>query len=166
MVTTRQKKAARKSIKRAQTAGQAMSQRERAAAQPQGRGRVKPGTKGEGDYYRVVVRSKEEFVAFGYHDVGRPGHLQRLAGKRASGSWADQAWLISKEDAHVENGRLVADTLSARRVLGLIGPARRVKGDVFKGHPRRNVPERKKPTPAQRRARLANIRKAQKARQP
>jgi hypothetical protein len=129
-----------------------------------GRARAKPGATGRGDYYRVVVRPKEDFVIFRYHDVGRPGHLQRLGGKRASGSWADQAWLISKDDAHVEGGRLVGDTAAARKLLRTIGPAERMKGDVFQGHPKKNVPERDKPTPAQRRARLANIRKAQRAR--
>ncbi len=126
--------------------------------------RAKPGTTGEGDYFRIVVRPKEEFVDFRYHDVGRPGHLQRLSGRRASGSWADQAWLISKGDAHIENGRLVGDSPAARKLLKVIGPARQAKRDVFQGHPRRNVPEREKPTRAQRRARLANIRKAQQAR--
>jgi hypothetical protein len=39
-----------------------------------------------------------------------------------------------------------------------------VEGDVFEARPRPNVPEREKPTPAQRRARSANIKKAQAAR--
>lgn len=164
MATKRQKEAAKKNIKKAQAAWHRMSRREHAAAQPEGRARAKPGAKGEGDYYRIVVRPKEDFVTFRYHDVGRPGHIERLAGKRASGSWADQAWLISKKDAHIENGRLVADSPAARKVLDVIGPAKKVKGDIFGGHPRRNIPEREKPTPAQRRARMANIRKAQQAR--
>ncbi len=163
MATKRQKEAAKKNIKKAQAAWQGMSRREHAAAQPEGRVRAKPGTKGEGNYYRIVVRPKGEFVTFRYHEVGRPGHIQRLAGKRASGSWADQAWLISKEDAHIARGRLVADSPGARGVLDVIGPAKKVRGDIFEGHPRRKVPEKEKPTPAQRRARMANIRKAQKA---
>jgi hypothetical protein len=93
--------------------------------------------------------------------VGRPGHVQRLAGKRSSGSWDDQAWLIGKKDAHIENGKLVADTPGARKILEVIGPAKRVKGEIFRGHPRKNVPEREKPTPAQKRAQMQNIRKAQ-----
>jgi hypothetical protein len=164
MATKKQKEAAKKNIKKAQAKWRGMSSREHARAQPEGRARAKPGTKGEGDYYRIVVRPKEEFVTFRYHDVGRPGHIQRLAGKRSSGSWDDQAWLISKEDAHIKNGKLVADTSVAREILDVIGPVKHVKGDIFQGHPRRNVPEREKPTPAQRRARAENIRKAQQAR--
>jgi hypothetical protein len=164
MVTTRQKEAAKKNIRKAQAAWQGMSRGEHAAAQPEGRARAKPGAKGEGEYYRIVVRPKEQFVTFRYHDVGRTGHIQRLAGQRASGSWADQAWLISKGDAHLESGRLVADSAAARKVLNVIGPAKKVKGDIFDGHPRKNVPEKEKPTPAQRRARITNIRKAQQAR--
>ena len=36
-----------------------MSPTEHARAQPEGRARAKPGTKGEGKYYRIVVRPKE-----------------------------------------------------------------------------------------------------------
>ena len=39
-----------------------------------------------------------------------------------------------------------------------------VKGDIFEARPRRNIPEREKPTPAQQRARRTNIKKAQAAR--
>jgi hypothetical protein len=130
----------------------------------QTRMRARPGTGGGGRYYRVEVRPKSGFEIFRYHDVGRPGHVKRLAGKRSSGSWADAAWLISKTDAHVRNGVLVADTAGARKVLKDIGPARLVRGSLFRGHPRRNVPERAKPTAAQRRARTRNIRAAQRAR--
>lgn len=165
MATTKQKEAAKKNIKKALSAWKGMSSRERALAQPEGRKRAKPGTKGEGKYYRIVVRPKEEFTTFRYHDVGEPGGIQRLAGKRSSGSWDDQAWLISKDMAHLERDRLVADTPEAQEILDMIGPAKHVKGDIFQGHPRRNVPEREKPTPAQRRARRENIQKAQKARQ-
>ena len=142
MATAKQKETAKKDIKKDRAALQTMSPREHFMAQPEGRSRAKPGTKGEGDYYRIIVRPKEEFVIFRYHDVGKPGGIQRLAGKRSSGSWADQAWLISKEDAHVENGNLVPDTSDAREILKVIGPAKHIKGDVFQGHPRRNVSDR------------------------
>jgi hypothetical protein len=96
--------------------------------------------------------------------VGEPGHIQRLAGKRSSGSWNDQAWLISKQDAHVENVKLVGDTDEGRDILDTYGPVRHIEGDIFEGHPRKNVPESEKPTPAQQKAQRENIRKAQAAR--
>ena len=131
--------------------------------QPEGRKRAKPGTKGEGDYFRIVVRSKEEFTTFRYHDVGEKGHILRLAGKRSSGSWDTQAWLISKDDAHIEGDTLVADTDDGRRVIEALGSKpKHVKGDVFEAKARPNVPESKKPTEAQQRARLENIKKAQR----
>src|SRR5438105_3843248 len=165
MATEKQREAARKNIKKAQAAWKGMSHTEHARAQPQGRGRQKPGTTGEGEFYRVVVRPKEEFVTCRTQDVGGPGHVERVAGKRPSGSWATQAWLISKRDAHAEGGRLVPDTADAKQVLGELGSApRHVKGDVFEAEDRPNVPEREKPTAAQRRARSANIKKAQAAR--
>ncbi|HEX9089958.1 MAG TPA: hypothetical protein VF831_00635, partial [Anaerolineales bacterium] len=131
----------------------------------EGRKRAKPGTKGEGDYYRIVVRDKGEFTTFRYHDVGDKGHIQRLTGKRSSGSWDTQAWLISKDDAHLDGDQLVPDTADARKLLDTLGSKpKHVKGDVFEAKDRPNVPERAKPTAAQQKARLANIKKAQQAR--
>jgi hypothetical protein len=165
MATTKQREAARKNIKKAQAAWKSMSHRQHARSQPEGRGREKPGAKGQGEYYHVRVRPKDEFVTFRTQDVGEPGHVQRVAGKRASGSWDTQQWLISKEDAHVKGGKLIPDTAEAKEALAKLGSkAMHVKGDIFEAEPRPNVPEREKPTPAQQRARRANIKKAQAAR--
>src|SRR5881227_228410 len=100
MATQKQREAARKNIRKAQAAWKSMSHRQHAQAQPEGRKRKKPGTGGEGDYYHVGVRPKDDFVTFRTQDVGEPRHIQRVAGKRESGSWGTVKWLISKEDAH------------------------------------------------------------------
>jgi hypothetical protein len=112
----------------------------------------------------VEVRSGDDFATFRTQDVGDPGHLQRVAGKRENGGWATVKWLISKEDAHVEDGKLVGDTQEAKDLLRKLRkkPVHR-EGDVFESQPRRNVPERSKPTAAQKRARSQNIQKAQTA---
>lgn len=164
MATARQKSAARKNIRKAQKTWRTMSSRQHARAQPQGRRRAKPGA-GGGGFFHIEVRPKGEFVAFRNQDVGRPGGIQRVAGRRASGSWSTQKWLVSKDDAHVEQGRLVADSASARKVLRQL-PTKpvHVRADRFKAYDRPNVPERAKPTAAQRRARKRNIGKAQAAR--
>lgn len=129
------------------------------------RKRAAPGSIGGGDYFRIVVRPKEQFTSFRYHDVGEKGHIQRLTGRRSSGSWATQAWLISKSDAHIVHGRLAADTQDAREILKILGSSpRRIKADVFEAKDRPNVPEKDKPTPAQKRARSKNIASAQAAR--
>ncbi len=165
MTTEKQRQAARQNIKKAQAKWRSMSTREHSMAQPEGRGRKKPGTTGKGKYYRVEVRPKGEFTTFRTQDVGERGHLQRVAGKRSSGSWSTATWLISKEDAHVENGKLVADTKDARDLIRKLGskPVHLV-GDRFKAKDRPNVPETAKPTSAQQRARRGNIKKAQAAR--
>jgi hypothetical protein len=165
MATAKQRQAARKNIKKAQAAWQGRSSRERSRAQPEGRGRAKPGTAGKGEYFHIEVRPKREFTTFRTQDVGERGGIQRVAGKRGSGSWDTQKWLISKDEAHVEGGRLVPDTKDARELLKTLrAKPTHVSGDRFKAAPRENVPEKKKPTPAQKRARLANIKKAQAAR--
>jgi hypothetical protein len=167
MTTIKQHEAAKKNIKEAQQRWQEMTHREHAIAQPEGRQRAKPGTKGEGDYFRIVVRPKDNFTTFRYHDVGEKGHILRLAGKRSSGSWDTQTWLISKDDAHLEGDTLVPDSDDARKLIDTLGSRpRHVKGDIFEAKDRMNVPESKKPTEAQKRARLANIKKAQQARWP
>ena len=134
-------------------------------SQPEGRARAKIGTKGEGEFYRIEVRPKNEFVTFRTQDVGSKGHIERVAGKRASGSWATAAWLVGKQDAHVSGRKLVADSADAKQLLKKLGsqPVHR-SGDRFQAHDRPNVPERSKPTAAQKRARSANIKKAQAVR--
>jgi hypothetical protein len=165
MATQKQREAARKNIKKAQAAWKAMSHRQHARAQPEGRAREKPGAGGEGEFYRIRVRPKNEFVTFRTQPLGGAGEVRRVAGKRQSGSWDTQTWLISKEAAHVKGGKLVPDTQGVKGVLEKLGSTpRHVKGDVFEARPRPNVPEREKPTPAQRRARSKNIKTAQAAR--
>ena len=113
----------------------------------------------------MEVRPKAAFVAFRNQDVGDPGHVERLAGRRASGSWSTVTWLISKDYAHREGKRLVPDSRDARQVLQDLGSEPvHVKGDIFEAKARPHVPERSKPTAAQKRARTQNIRKAQAAR--
>lgn len=165
MATTKQREAARRNIKKAQAVWKSMTSRQHSLAQPEGRSRAKPGAKGGGKYYRVEVRPKGEFTTFRYHDIGDPGHIQRLAGKRSSGSWDTQAWLFSKDDSHIDNGHLTADTEDAKGVLEELGSVpTHVRGDIFKAKDRPNVPEKDKPTSAQKKAQSENIKKAQAAR--
>jgi hypothetical protein len=165
MTTEKQRAAARTNIRKAQAAWASMSSRQHATAQPEGRTRKKPGTGGEGNYYHVELRRSEDFATFRTQDVGEPGHIQRVAGKRGSGSWDTVKWLISKDDAHIENETLVPDSSEAKEVLAELGSRPvHLKGDLFEAKPRPNVAEEEKPTPAQKRARSKNIKKAQAAR--
>jgi len=165
MATEKQREAARKNIKKAQAAWKSMTARQHSLAQPEGRGRAKPGSTGQGDFYRIVVRPKEQFTSFRNQDVGDPGHLERVAGHRSSGSWATQAWLVSKEDAHIKGDTLVADHPDVQDLLDTLGSKpKHIKGDIFEAKDRPNVPEADKPTTAQKRAQSENIKKAQAAR--
>ncbi len=164
MATTKQKVAARANIKKAQAKWKSMTPRQHSSAQPEGRARKRPGA-GGGKFYRIEIRPKSEFVTFRTQDVGKKGGLERIAGKRPSGSWDTATWLVAKELAHLAGGRLVIDDPKARTALKQIrGPIFHKKADVFHAHPVKNVPESAKPTPAQRRAQRENIKKAQAAR--
>jgi hypothetical protein len=128
-------------------------------------GRKAPGSTGKGNYYHIELRDGADFETFRTQDVGDPGHLQRVGGKRAGGGWSTVKWLVSKEDAHVEDGKLVGDTQEAKDLIRrLRSRPTHIRGDRFQAKPRRNVPERSKPTAAQTRARKKNIKKAQAAR--
>jgi hypothetical protein len=147
MTTSRRRKAARKNVRKTRA---------------HGRGRLRPGT-GGGQYYRIEVRPYARFVTYRLQNLGRPGHTKRLAGRTAKGRWNTKSWLIRKSDAHVKAGKLVIDAVKAKTVLrGIRGPIKHVKGDIFAAKPRRNVPEREKPTPAQRRAYAKNIKRARR----
>ncbi len=129
---------------------------------PQKKTRLKPGTGGKGKFYRIEVRPKSDFKTFRTQDVGEKGGLERIAGKRATGSWATATWLISKDKATVKGGKLlITDTKDKTLLKSLRGPILHVKGDIFKSHPRKNIAEKDKPTPAMKKAQMANIKKAQ-----
>lgn len=166
MASQKQRAAARKNIKKAQHKWKGMTKRQHTLAQPQGRRRKLPGTTGKGKFYRIEVRPKGEFITFRNQDVGKRGGLERLAGKRSSGSWDTVSWLVSKKGAHVDaHGHLKIDDQKMRTAMKQVrGRIIHVKGDVFRAHPRKNVPESAKPTLAQRRAEKRNIKKAQQAR--
>jgi hypothetical protein len=137
----------------------AQTSEEKPLSRPKRNKRAKPGTKGEGDYFRITVRPKGEFSIFRYHDVGEKGHMQRLAGKRSSGYWDTHVWLISKEDAHLEGDTLIPDTEDARNLIEDLGSTpKHIKEDVFEAKDRPNIPESEKPTEAQQ-SRRAHVEK-------
>ncbi len=126
--------------------------------------RAKPGAKGTGDFFHIQVRPRSDFVTFSNQDVGGRGGIERIAGRRANGSWDTQKWLIGKSQAHRDGKALVPDSAAAKKVLAQLGSVpRHLGGDRFIAQPRRDVPEADKPTPAMRRAQLSNIKKAQAA---
>ncbi|MAG11023.1 hypothetical protein CMI44_01800 [Candidatus Pacearchaeota archaeon] len=165
MSSIKQRRVAKKNIKKAQKKWKSMSSRQRALAQPQGRARKKPGTTGKGKFYRIIVRPKSEFVSFRNQDIGKKGHLQRLAGRRSSGSWATHSWLIAKTDAEMKNKTLIGKTKDARTLLSkLRTKPKRIRGDIFEAKDRKNIPESSKPTSAMKKAQSKNILKAIAAR--
>lgn len=145
MATLKQIKAAKENIKKAQMKWKSMTSRQRAIAQADGRRRAKPGSTGKGDFFRIIVRNKEQFSSFKNHDVGGKGGIERIAGHRRSGSWDTQAWLISKDRAVRVNDTLRAKDKYVQEVLDQLGSKpKHVKGDIFKAKPTYNVPEKDK----------------------
>jgi hypothetical protein len=103
------------------------------AKKADGKKREKPGASGEGQYYHIEIRPAGPFTSFRTQDVGEKGGIQRVAGQREDGSWDTQKWLISKDLAHVEQGRLIPDHEDAREVLDELGSAPvLIEGDRFR----------------------------------
>jgi hypothetical protein len=131
---------------------------------PVQRRRAKPGSRSGGKFFHIEVRPSTQFVTFRVQDVGKPGGVERVAGRRASGSWATAKWLIEKTHAHLDEGRLVPDSPEAKKPFKTLASVPvHVDGNRFRAKPRRDIPEDEKPTPAMRRAQLTNIKKAQAA---
>ncbi len=102
------------------------------------RKRKAPGTGGKGRFYRVEINPKKRFSSFRTQDVGKPGSLERVAGRRKNGDWDTAAWLVEKGSAHVDGNRLVVDEPQAKSLLKQVRePITREKGDVFSAKPRK-----------------------------
>ena len=126
--------------------------------------RAKPGARGQGGFFHIQVRPRTDFVTFRNQDVGRRGGIERVAGRRANGSWDTQKWLIGKIGGAPR--RQAARARHGGRAEGAVqlgSVPRHLGGDRFIAKPRRKIPASEKPTPAMRRAQLANIKKAQAA---
>ena len=157
MATARKRKAGKRNILNTQRGRRGASSR--AQAQPTGRGRAKPGARGGGRFFRIEVAPGSRFIAFRYHDVGKKGGVERIAGQRPDRTWGTAGWLISKDMAHVERGRLVPDTADARKLLSALGVTpHHVIGDRFQAKVLRERARGTKLKPARRRAKERNIR--------
>ena len=187
----RQKSAARKNIRKAQKVRRSKSATRRTAARTKtttrsktktktrvrakttktkprakstARRRTKPAARRRG-FFHIEVQPKEAFVEFKTQDIGSQGRIERIAGKRAGGAWSTQEWLIAKDQAHVERGTLIGDTVDARRVLSMLGSEpRHIKADRFTIHGPSGMPAEARPTLAPRRAGLTNVQAPQKGR--
>jgi len=195
MATARQKSAARKNIRKAQKARRTKSATKRTAARTKTRAKItarskartkspvrtkttktKPRVKSTArrrtksaarrrGFFHIEVQPKEAFVEFKTQDVGGKSGIERVAGKRAGGAWSTQEWLIAKDQAHLERGMLIGDTVDARRVLTMLGSEpRHIKADRFTIHGHTGVPADVSPTLAPRRGGLTNVQAPQKGR--
>ena len=180
MATARQKSTARKNIRKAQKARRTKTTtrsktraktrvrtkiaKTKGRAKATTRRRTKSAARRRG-FFHIEVQPKEAFVAFKTQDIGSEGGIERVAGKRAGGAWSTQEWLIAKDQAHVERGTLIGDTVDARRVLTMLGTEpRHIKADRFTIHGHTGMPADVSPTLALRRTGLSNVQAPQKGR--
>ena len=87
---------------------------------------------GEGRFYHIEIRSQQGFKTFHAQKFGIEDGIERVGGQRADGSWETVKWLVSKELAHVENGRLIADDKEARTLFDKLNfVPKHIEGDRF-----------------------------------
>jgi len=72
-------------------------------------------------YFRIITRPRQRFAAFCGQDVAEPSIVQRLTERGPTPGDKTQTWLLSKEMAHVEKGRIVPDTKEAADLLATFG---------------------------------------------
>ena len=190
MATARQKSATAKNIRKARKARRTKSATRRASTRSKTSARAKTRTKARTKtakakprakstarrrtkstarrrrgFFHIEVQPREAFVEFKTQSIGSDGGIERVAGKRAGGSWSTQEWLIAKDQAHVERGLLIGDTVDARKVLTMLGSEpRHIKADRFTIHGHTGMPADVSPTLAPRRAGLSNVQAPQKGR--
>ena len=127
--------------------------------------RQKPRNARVAQYYHIEVLPRTDFVNFQTQTVGRQGRIQRVAGQRSSGYWSTVKWMIDKKEAHVQDNKLVADSLAAKNVMEQLGSAPvRMLGDLFKARPRPGFREEPKPTGSRPPAHRENGRKPRASR--
>lgn len=160
MATEKQLEAAKQNVKKAKAARRKRRDDESNPKQKQ----HASGSSCDGEFYRIEVRPKEEFIIFRNKDVGNKGGIERLAGKRPGGSWDTATWLVSKNCAHIENKRLVADKPGVKELFDTLGsPPVQIEGDIFKAKDRRSVSQMDQQAAVQKVATSANSKKAQAA---
>jgi len=165
MARKKQRLAAKREARKTIKTWTLITPKQKELAKTERKKRAKPGSTGEGNYYRIEIRDKNQFSIFRNHDVGERGGLQRIAGKRPNGNWDTQAWLIEKHLANVVGSTLKSRYKDVQKLIDTLGSKpKHVKGDIFKAKPEKNVPEKDKPTPAMKKAWAGNIKKAQEAR--
>lgn len=99
--------------------------------------RKEPGSTGEGQYFHLIVRPKDQFTLFETKDVGRRGHSLLVLGKTKEGKWSTHKWLINKKDAYVNlDGALKSDDYRIQQILDYCnGNLTHSEGDIFQVMP-------------------------------
>jgi len=163
MSSITQKQIDKQNVKKTQVSWRSKLAQTHARSQPEGKERAKPGSTEKGEYYHVEIRPREEFTRFHTYVNEKTG-IQRVAGRHKTGTWDDQEWLISKEDAHIENERLIPDSAEAQDFFKALGSKPvHVMADRFKVNPEHNLPESTKRNLTKKGERRRNISHSQAA---
>lgn len=73
------------------------------------------------EFYHIQIKSNKNFKRFRTHKVGGEIGIERVGGQRADGCWETIKWLVSKDLAHIANGKLIADHEDVKELFAKLG---------------------------------------------
>ena len=93
--------------------------------------------KNQAGFYYIEIRLTAKYKTFRTQRAGEKDGIERVGGQRADGVWETVKWLVSREMAHVENGKLVADHSHAKELFDrLDAEPKFIEGNRFKAQER------------------------------
>jgi hypothetical protein len=69
-------------------------------------------------YFKLKVAPEEEFTSYIKEDITKKSKI--VMGKLTNGMWKTTKWLIHKDDAHLKNGKLIADNSKLKKVINIL----------------------------------------------
>lgn len=92
----------------------------------------------QGGFYYIEVKPIAEYKTFRtLRNTSEKDGIERVGGQREDGSWDTVKWLVNKEMAHVENGKLVADDPAVKELFDRLGSKpKQIEGVRFRAKDR------------------------------
>ncbi len=78
-------------------------------------------TDGESKFFHIEILPTQNYKRFRMQSVGEKVGIESVGGQRTNGEWETIKWIISKDIAHVEDGKLIARNRDAQELFDRIG---------------------------------------------
>ncbi|MDQ3634595.1 MAG: hypothetical protein M3405_08820 [Acidobacteriota bacterium] len=93
---------------------------------------VKQDRSNDSNFYHIEIRSPAEFKRFRLVGINEKIGIEKVNGQREDCSWEIVKWLVSKDAAHIEDGKLIADHKKVQEIFDKINSVPiHIEGDRF-----------------------------------